>query len=221
MLVNLLSPPKLLRRYSMDVLDLRTVDVTKRNRLDFSLYISEADFEDLIRILSDARSRATELAASIGARLGTEHRLAELANAASSRIENMLREVRVSATESSEPAGGLAELQGALQSEVQPVSPAPTSPTQPPARPDPTAAIAAQAGLEPEHWLLMFIRDLTAQLGSSGGINFEVAERLLQQRKDDFLRDFLIARRMYRTYPRLFPELQAAEGQATPKTLPQ
>lgn len=194
----------------------------KRNRLDFSLYISEADFEHLIRILSDARSRATELAASIGARLGTEHRLAELANAASSRIENVLREVRISATESSEPAGGLAELQGALQSEVQLVSPPPLSPSeQVPARPDPFAAIAAQAGLEPEHWVLMFVKDLMAQLGTSGGISFEVAERLLQQRKDEFLRDFLIARRMYRTYPRLFPELQGAEGQPSPTTPPQ
>lgn len=207
----------------MYVLGLRPVDVTKRNRLDFSLYISEADFEDLIRILSDARSRATELAASIGARLGTEHRLAELANAASSRIENMLREVRISARESFEPADGLAELQGALQSEVQLVSPPPLSPSeQPAAQPDPTAAIiAAQAGLEPEHWLLTFVKDLMAQLGTSGGINFEVAERLLQQRKDEFLRDFLIARRMYRTYPRLFPELQGAEGQPPTKTLQQ
>lgn len=206
----------------MYVLGLRPVDVTKRNRLDFSLYISEADFEQLIRILSDARSRATELAASIGSRLGSEHRLAELANAASLRIENMLREVRISATESSEPAGGLAELQGALQSEVQPVSPPSLTPSeQTPARPDPTAAIAAQAGLEPEHWLLMFVKDVMAQLGTSGGINFEVAERLLQQRKDEFLRDFLIARRMYRTYPRLFPELQGAESPADSTTLPQ
>jgi hypothetical protein len=206
----------------MYVLGLRPVDVTKRNRLDFSLYISEADFEDLIRILSDARSRATELAASIGARLGTEHRLAELANAASSRIETMLRDVRISATESSGPAGGLAVLQGALQSEVQLMSPPPFSPSeQPAARPDPTAGIAAQAGLEPEHWLLTFVKDLMAQLGTSGGINFEVAERLLQQRKDEFLRDFLIARRMYRTYPRLFPELQGHEGQPAPKTLQQ
>jgi hypothetical protein len=186
------------------------------------LYICEADFADLIRILSDARSRATELATFIGARLGTEHRLAELANAASSRIENMLREVRISATEASEPAGGLAELQGALQSEVQLVSPPPLSPSeQSAAQPDPTIAIASQAGLEPEHWLLTFVNDLMAQLATSGGISFEVAERLLQQRKDEFLRDFLIARRMYRTYPRLFPELQGAEGQPAPKTLPQ
>ncbi len=70
------------------------------------------------------------------------------------------------------------------------------------------AAFAAQPGLEPEHWLPMFVNDLTSQLRTSGGVTFEVAERLLQQRKDDFLRDFLIARRMYRTYPYLFPEIQ-------------
>jgi hypothetical protein len=184
------------------------------------LYIPEADFEDLIRILSEARSRATELAASIGARLGTEHRLAELANAASSRIENMLREVRTSATEKPEPAAGLAELQSALQNETEPV-------TQPPANPsshmtaglEPMASIAAQAGLEPEHWLLMFVNDLISQLRASGGITFEVAERLLQQRKDDFLRDFLIARKMYRTYPQLFPEIQREVGPR--ETMPQ
>ena len=78
------------------------------------------------------------------------------------------------------------------------------------------AAFAAQAGLEPEHWLPMFVNDLTSQLRASGGITFEVAERLLQQRKDDFLRDFLIARRMYRTYPHLFPEIQGEAGARRP-----
>jgi len=205
----------------MGVLDLCPVDVTNRNRLDFSLYIPEADFEHLIRILSEARSRATELAASIGARLGTDHRLAELANAASTRIENMLREVRTSALESP-AAGGLAELQGALQNEVQPVTPSPANPPeQSPAGIDTMASFAAQAGLEPEHWVLMFVKDLISQLRASGGINFEMAERLLQQRKDDFLRDFLIARRMYRTYPRLFPELQGEVGPADRETIPQ
>ena len=38
-------------------------------------------------------------------------------------------------------------------------------------------------------------------------MTFERVERMLQRRKDDFLRDFLTARRMYRTYPGLFPEL--------------
>jgi hypothetical protein len=71
---------------------------------------------------------------------------------------------------------------------------------------------ASQAGIEPEHWLPMFVEDLISQLRTSGGITFEVAERLLQQRKDDFLRDFLVARRMYRTYPQLFPEIRGEIG---------
>ena len=177
------------------------------------MYIPEADFEHLIRTLSEARSRATELAASISARLGTEHRLAELANAASWKIENMLREVRTSATQNPETAGGLAELQGALQTETQPVTPTTVNPSEHiPTGTQAMAAFAAQAGLEPEHWLPMFVNDLTSQLRTSGGVTFEVAERLLQQRKDDFLRDFLIARRMYRTYPHLFPEIQGHMG---------
>lgn len=173
------------------------------------MYIPEADFEQLIRTLSEARSRATELAASIGARLGTEHQLAELANTASLKIENVLREVRASATDSSDIATGLAELQGALQTETQPVTPAIVNPSERmPIGTETMANFAAQAGLETEHWLPMFVNDLTSQLRISGGVTFEVAERLLQQRKDDFLRDFLISRRMYRTYPHLFPELQ-------------
>ena len=67
----------------------------------------------------------------------------------------------------------------------------------------------------------MFVEDLISQLRTSGGITFEVAERLLQQRKDDFLRDFLIARRMYRTYPRLFPEMQGEIGTSERQTISQ
>jgi hypothetical protein len=173
------------------------------------LYIPEADVERLIRTLSEARSRASELAASISARLGTEHRLAELANAASLKIESVLREVRASAMENPNTSGGLADLQGALQNESQPVTPTPVNPSEHiPTGRQAMAAFATQTGIEPEHWLPMFVEDLTSQLRTSGGITFEVAERLLQQRKDAFLRDFLIARRMYRTYPHLFPELQ-------------
>jgi hypothetical protein len=173
------------------------------------LYIPEADFEHLIRTLSEARSRASELAASIAARLGTEHRLAELANAAASRIENMLREVRTSATEAIEPAAGLSDLQDALRTETQPINPASNhAPEHMPTGAKAMASFASQTGLESEHWLPMFVQDLISQLRASGGITFEVAERLLQQRKDDFLRDFLIARRMYRTYPQLFPEIR-------------
>jgi hypothetical protein len=184
------------------------------------LYIPEADFELLIRTLSEARSRATELAASIGARLGSEHRLAELANAASGRIENLLREVRTSATESTHTTG-LADLQDALHTETQPITPAANPPEQMPTGTQSMAAFAAQAGLEPEHWLPRFVEDLTAQLRASGGITFEVAERLLQQRKDDFLRDFLVARRMYRTYPHLFPEIQGEKGSPQDQSISQ
>jgi hypothetical protein len=185
------------------------------------LYIPEADFENLIRILSEARSRATELGASIGARLGTEHRLSELANAASWRIENLMREVRASAHENPVLVDGLAELQGALQTETQPVTPTPVNPPeQMPTEVQAMAAFAAQAGLvEPEHWLPMFVEDLTTQLRTARGITFELAERLLQQRKDDFLRDFLVARRMYRTYPHLFPEIQHQMGRSERQTI--
>jgi hypothetical protein len=186
------------------------------------LHIPEADFEQLIRTLSEARSRATELAASIRARLGTEHQLAELANAASLKIENVLREVRASASEKPEMGSGLAELQGALQTETQPVTPTTVNPSQHmPTGTQGMADFAAQAGLEPEHWLLIFVNDLTSQLRTSGGVTFEVAERLLQQRKDDFLRDFLIARKMYRTYPQLFPEIQSRIGPPEGQTISQ
>jgi hypothetical protein len=186
------------------------------------LYIPEADLERLIRILSEARSRATELAASIGVRLGNEHRLAELANTASSNIESLLRQVRTSALGNVDTGGGLAELQGALQTETQPVTATPASPSvHMPTGVQAMTAFATQAGLEPEHWLPMFVNDLIAQLRTPGGITFEVAERLLQQRKDDFLRDFLIARRMYRTYPQLFPEIQGEVGPPERETIRQ
>jgi hypothetical protein len=184
------------------------------------LHIPEADFEQLIRTLSEARSRATELAASIRTRLGTEHQLAELANAASLNIEAVLREVRASATDRPEIATGLAELKGALQTQTQPVTPTTVGPSElMPPRTQAMTDFAAHAGLEPEHWWPMFVNDLTAQLRASGQVTFEVAERLLQQRKDDFLRDFLIARKMYRTYPHLFPEIQGRVGSPEGQTI--
>jgi hypothetical protein len=183
------------------------------------LYIPEADVEHLIRVLSEARSRATELAASMGARLGTDHRLFELANSASQRIENMLRDVRISATENPDGSGGLSNLQGALETEAQPVTTASPNPSEHIPTTTDTMASFAQAGLEPDHWLTMFVNDLTSQLRASGQITFETAERLLQQRKDDFLRDFLIARRMYRTYPHLFPQIQGEIGHTEDQTV--
>jgi hypothetical protein len=165
------------------------------------LYIPEADFEYLIRTLSEARSRATELAVAIGSRLGSEHRLTELANTAASNIENTLREVRNAAEQKQVSTAGLADLHGALQTGTPPPGPQIHA-----SAPVPTS-FAAGAGLDAEHWLHAFVHELLAQARTSSGITFEAAERLLQHRKDEFLRDFLTARRMYRTYPHLFPEI--------------
>jgi hypothetical protein len=174
------------------------------------LYIPEADFEYLIRTLSEARSRATELAVAIGSRLGSEHRLTELANAAASNIENTLREVRSAAEEKQVSTAGLAGLHGALRTETPPLASPQALHEVSPA----TTSFAGGAGLDAEHWLNAFVFELLAQARTSSGITFEAAERLLQHRKDEFLRDFLTARRMYRTYPRLFPEIEDDTHQA-------
>ncbi len=160
------------------------------------MHIPEADLEYLIRTLSEARSRATELAVSIGSRLGGEHRLTQLANSAASGIETTLREIR----------NGVAEKQDA-----QPVPRKPEIHTSSPV----VASFAEVSGLDAEHWLPAFVQELLAHARLGGGITFERVERLLQQRKDEFLRDFLIARRMYRTYPHLFPEFADRARRAT------
>ncbi len=174
------------------------------------MYLPELDFEYLIRTLSDARSRATELAVSIGSRLGSDHRLAQLANAAAASIGNTLHEIRKAAAKQPDRASGLADLQGALQTGTQP--PAPPQAIQ--ASSAAMTSFAAEAGLDAEHWLPAFVNELVAQARISGAITFENVERLLQQRKDEFLRDFLTARRMYRAYPHLFPEIADETRQA-------
>jgi hypothetical protein len=171
------------------------------------LYIPEADFEYLIRTLSDARSRATELAVSIGSRLGTEHRLAQLANSAAASIESTLRQVRNPAVD---------KLDSAAAGLAVPLAPVLETHTPSPIAPPPIpASFSGGAGLDPEHWLSAFVDELLVQARSSGGITFEGVERLLQQRKDEFLRDFLTARRMYRAYPHLFPEIAEARQVGT------
>ena len=176
------------------------------------MYIPEADLEYLIRTLSEARSRATELAVAVGSRLGSEHRLTMLANAAAANIEATLREVRNAAAQEPVSTSGLSDLQGALQSSTQPVAPAQQIHA---ASGEPS--FAAAAGLDSEHWLATFVDDLLHQARTTGRITFEGTERLLQQRKDEFLRDFLTARRMYRAYPQLFPEIAPhSRHQSTP-----
>jgi hypothetical protein len=165
------------------------------------LYIPEADLEYLIRTLSDARSRATELSVAISSRLGAEHRLSQLASGAVSHIENTLQEVRNTAAGKPESTPGLTDLQGALQQANQPPQTASAAPTPP------ATSFAALAGLDTEHWLAQFVDQLLVQARASAAITFEAVEQVLQDRRDEYLRDFLTARRMYRTYPHLFPEL--------------
>ena len=167
------------------------------------MYIPEADLEYLIRTLSEARSRATELAVAVGSRLGPEHRLTMLASTAASNIESTLREIRNEAAQVPVSTAGLSDLHGALQSSTQPVALA--RETHPPSSTE--LSFASAAGLDSEHWLAAFIDELLHQARTTGRITFEGTERLLQHRKDEFLRDFLIARRMYRAYPQLFPEI--------------
>jgi hypothetical protein len=62
------------------------------------------------------------------------------------------------------------------------------------------------AGVDPEHWLLAFMEDLLEQFRASDEISFEATQRLLQEHEQSFLKDLETARRMYRTYPYLFPE---------------
>jgi hypothetical protein len=51
------------------------------------LRITEADYEYPFHTLSEARSRATEIAVSISARVGIDHPMSKLANAAATKIE--------------------------------------------------------------------------------------------------------------------------------------
>ncbi len=140
--------------------------------------MTESDLEYLIRTLSEARSRATELTVAVRARAGGDHRLADLGHSAVSNIEKLLREVRVLALD---------------QIQYKAPAPAPT--------PSPTLVAAPQS----EHWLQLFINDLIGQSRAADEVSFDTVERLLQQYKFTFLQDLETARRMYRLYPHLFP----------------
>ena len=156
--------------------------------------MTEADLEYLIRTLSEARSRATEIAVSVRARVGVEHRLAELGNSAVSKIETLLQDVRRFA------AGG----------------PATATPHDIPAARVVVKPPAFVAALESQNWVHAFVEELMSQSRSPGGVTFETAERLVQQHKQAFLQDLETARRMYRTYPHLFQvEIPARMGAAT------
>lgn len=139
--------------------------------------MTESDLEYLIRTLSEARSRATELTVAVRARAGADHRLVELVQSAVSNIEKLLREVRVLALDRIEYDA-----------------------------PAPAAAVAPRAVTrQSEHWLQGFIGDLIGRSRTPDEVSFETVEQLLQQYKQTFLKDLETARRMYRIYPHLFP----------------
>jgi len=138
--------------------------------------MTESDFEYLFRTLSEARSRATELTVAVRARAGADHRLADLGSSAVSNIEKLLREVRVLALDQSGSA-----------TPVPPAAPVPVAPA-----------------IRSEHWLQSLIDELVAYSRAPIDVSFETVERLVQQRKQAFLKDLETARRMYRVYPHLF-----------------
>jgi hypothetical protein len=103
-----------------------------------------------------------------------DHPLADLGQTAVSRIEKLLREVRVLATE-----------------RIQYDTPA-------------TASTPLATAVTSEHWLQSFIGDLIGRSRAPDEVSFETVEGLLRQYKQTFLKDLETARRMYRVYPHLF-----------------
>src|SRR5260370_16318777 len=64
--------------------------------------MTEEDYEYLLRTLSEARSRANEIALAVRERVGVDHRLSELGNSAVAQIESVLRDMRRVASEESD-----------------------------------------------------------------------------------------------------------------------
>jgi hypothetical protein len=164
--------------------------------------MTEADYEYLLRTLSEARSRATEIAIAVSGRVGVDHRLSELGNAAVAQIETVLRDMRRVAAEESETvnSGG-----------GRPASEAETKVSTEPAK-DTAGSFApsAQAAeLAAEHWFPAFLNELLERYRTAGGITFETVEHILEERKEAFVKDREIARKMYRSYPHLFQETPA------------
>ena len=164
--------------------------------------MTEADYEYLLRALSEARSRATEIAIAVRGHVGVEHRLSELGNSAVSQIESVLRDIRRVASEESE-AVNFENVRPALKPETRAVA----------ERAKETggsfAPSAQAADLAAQHWFPAFVNELLERYQAAGGITFEIVERVLKERKEAFVKDLEIARRMHRTYPQLFQETPA------------
>src|SRR5260370_28156971 len=163
--------------------------------------MTESDFEYLLRTLSEARSRATELMVAVRSRAGADHRLAELGHSAVSNIEKLLREVRVLALDQSESSTPVPL--------AAPIAPA--------------ASIPPSPAVRSEHWLLSLIDELVAISRAPVDVSFQTVERLVHQRKQAFLKDLETHRRMYRVYPHLLPSEsspQAGTGSLWHTTMP-
>jgi len=174
------------------------------------LRITEADYEYLLHTLSEARSRATEIAASISARVGREHPLAERANTAALNVERVLHGVQKNAAEPAEAAPKVFEISSGAPAAAA-ANPAAASPASNAMQELPWASFSRESGVGPEHWVSRFVDDLMLEVRASGAITFDTAGRLLEQHRQTFARDLAIARRMVRNYPQLFTEeLQAA-----------
>jgi len=174
------------------------------------LRITEADYEYLLHTLSEARSRATEIAASISARVGREHPLAQLANSAALNVERVLLGVKRNAADPLETAPKVFEISSGAPAVAAPAPPPASNAMEEVA----WASFTRESGVGPEHWVSQFVDDLMLEVRSSGAITFDTAGRLLEQHRHSFERDLAIARRMVRNYPHLFAEELEAVGAA-------
>lgn len=164
--------------------------------------MTEADYEYLLRALSEARSRATEIAVAVRGHVGVEHRLSELGNSAVSQIESVLRDMRRVASEESETVNS-EDVRPAPKAERKAATGAAKETAG-------TFAPSAQAAdLGAQHWFPAFVNEFLERYQVAGGITFEIVERVLEERKEAFVKDLEIARRMHRTYPQLFQETPA------------
>ena len=164
--------------------------------------ITEADYEYLLHTLSDARSRATEIVASVSARVGREHPLAKLATSVASNVEGVLRGVQRNAADPVEAAPKVFEI-----SSGAPAASSVTSASAPnPIEERPWAPFTHETGLGPEHWVSQFVDDLMREVRASGAITFDIAGRILEHHQQTFEHDLAVARRMVRNYPHFFIE---------------
>lgn len=164
--------------------------------------MTEADYEYLLRTLSEARSRAAEIAIAVRGRVGVDHRLSQLGNSAVSQIESVLRDMRRAALDESETVSS---------GNARPTSGAGTkNSTGPDEKAAGSLAPSAQAAdLASEHWFPAFVTELLERYRTAGGITFEIVESVLQERKEAFVKELETARRMHRTYPHLLRETPA------------